>query len=226
MTPRLVVRVGRGATVVRISRTGWGVPGWQWQHADGSFGCRWDDPDGGYRVAYMARTALGAYLEALAGFRPDPALVDDGFMPDPAGSDVPTIPPGQVPRSWIGGRRRLDGRLHGRFARVTATASIGVLRRLTASVEARTGARLDAAGLRAVEPRAFTQGVGRVIFAMPAALDGIAYGSRHGDDEECIAAFERRPLDTVVTDQRDRSIDPDDPDLIDALDLLGIRLAP
>jgi len=224
VTSRLVVRVGRGTTVVRISRSPWGFPDRVYQHPDGTFGCRWDDPAGDYRVAYMARTAVGAYLEALAGFRRDPAIDAFAFEPDPGGRDIPSIPAGMVPREWIATRRRLEGRLHGRFLRVTATGSMGVLRRVAASVEVGTGVRLDTAAMRAVEPRAFTQGIGRVVFDLPAGLDGIAYSSRHGDDEECVAAFERRPLDVMVTDREDQPIHHDDADLLTALDLLHLGL--
>lgn len=37
----------------------------------GTFGNRWDDPLGSYRVLYASSRRLGAFVETLASFRPD-----------------------------------------------------------------------------------------------------------------------------------------------------------
>ncbi|MCZ7537423.1 MAG: hypothetical protein M5T61_16945 [Acidimicrobiia bacterium] len=42
---------------------------------DGTFGNRWDDPEGLYRVLYASSLRVGCYIETLARLRPDPAVV-------------------------------------------------------------------------------------------------------------------------------------------------------
>ncbi len=55
-------------------------------------------------------------------------------------------------------------------------------------------------------------------------MDGIAYASRHGDDEGCYAIFERRPLDEIVDGRRQAQINPVDPEFLQAVELLGLRV--
>jgi hypothetical protein len=49
----------------------WAWPDWSYAAADGTFGNRYDDPDGSYRVPYASSQRIGACLETLACFRPD-----------------------------------------------------------------------------------------------------------------------------------------------------------
>ena len=63
--------------VTRIGRrpNPWAWPPWEAQHSDATFGNRWDDPEGNYRVLYAATQLEGAYVEVLSRFRPDPVVV-------------------------------------------------------------------------------------------------------------------------------------------------------
>lgn len=62
--------------VYRMARgpDAWAWVDWVYAGPDGSFGGRFDDPDGEYRVLYAAATRLGAFMETLAGFRTHPAV--------------------------------------------------------------------------------------------------------------------------------------------------------
>ena len=53
----------------------WAWPGWSQASLDGTFGNRWDDPEGAYRVLYASSTRFGALLDTLARFRPDLAVI-------------------------------------------------------------------------------------------------------------------------------------------------------
>src|ERR1051325_5043371 len=52
----------------------WQYPDWSKANPDGTFGNRFDDPEGRFRVLYACSARLGCFLETLARFRPDLAL--------------------------------------------------------------------------------------------------------------------------------------------------------
>jgi RES domain len=52
----------------------WLPPDWAYAK-DGTFGNRFDDPEGIYRVLYASTQPLACYLETLARFRPDLTLL-------------------------------------------------------------------------------------------------------------------------------------------------------
>ena len=54
----------------------WAWPDWANVGSDGTFGNRWDDPQGLYRVLYASSSRLGAFMEVLARFRPDPHILE------------------------------------------------------------------------------------------------------------------------------------------------------
>jgi hypothetical protein len=128
----------------------WAWPDWAYAGLDGTFGNRWDDPLGSYRVLYACTRRLGAFIETLARFRPDLSVVA-GLQEIKGDDDVP--PPGIVPLRWLQGRRLGD------------------------------------------------QFVNWAIFEPPPDT----------------------PLELPEADLRE--IEPDDPDLLDALHLLGLELA-
>jgi hypothetical protein len=53
----------------------WQWPEWAYAGSDGTFGNRYDDPLGEYRVLYASSQRRGAFLETLARFRVDVSLV-------------------------------------------------------------------------------------------------------------------------------------------------------
>jgi hypothetical protein len=47
----------------------WAVPDWAYAKEDRTFGNRFDDPMGVYRVLYVSSQRLGCFIETLARFR-------------------------------------------------------------------------------------------------------------------------------------------------------------
>ena len=92
----------------------WAWPGWS-KANQGTFGNRWDDPAGVYRVLYASSTRFGALIETLARFRADLAVL--AGIREIEGEDDPT-PAGTVPREWF--ERRLIGsaKLDGIYAEI------------------------------------------------------------------------------------------------------------
>jgi hypothetical protein len=64
-------------TIFRVARKPdpWQPPDWSLANPDGTFGNRFDDPEGYYRVLYAASQKLSCFLETLARYRPDPSLL-------------------------------------------------------------------------------------------------------------------------------------------------------
>jgi hypothetical protein len=81
-TPDQIFRIGRKPDP-------WQPPDWSRANPDNTFGNRFDDPQGHYRVLYASTQKLSCFLETLARFRPDPSLLaglreiegDDDFFP-------------------------------------------------------------------------------------------------------------------------------------------------
>ncbi len=218
----------------RIGRTPnpWAWPDWLRAAADRTFGNRWDDPSGAYRVLYAGSTLRGAFVEVLARFRPDPHVAAE--LAQIKGPHRGALPPGHLDRSWLEARRIGEATVRGRFAEIGHSRSLAELRRKLAGRLAHYGLPdLDAAAIRVRAPRRLTQEISRYVYELTApngrrAFDGIAYLSRLGDDFRNWALFEpverERPT-PLVADVRVSAIDPDHPELRRALDLLGIRFA-
>ena len=88
----------------------WAFTDWRFAQK-GRFHGRWDDPEGEYRVLYSSSTRLGAYLESLAPFRPDPhvlAAIEAFDAADDDDGDEPLPPLGRLPRAWL--RHRVTAR--------------------------------------------------------------------------------------------------------------------
>src|SRR5260370_35420693 len=86
-------------TIFRVGRrpNPWQPPDWSLAGSDGTFGNRFDDPDGTYRVLYASSQRLGCYLETLARFRVDLTLYAE--LSEIRGEDAFT-PLGRVPLAW------------------------------------------------------------------------------------------------------------------------------
>jgi hypothetical protein len=93
--PTAVFRLGRRPAP-------WAWPDWAYAEADGTFGNRFDDPQGIYRVLYASTQRLATFVECLAYFRPDPELMAElAEITDDEGDDTQPPEPGLVPREWI-----------------------------------------------------------------------------------------------------------------------------
>lgn len=213
----IVYRVGRRPDP-------WAWPEWSYAARDGTFGNRWDDPEGSYRVLYACSQRVGAFIETLAPFRTDLNVIAelaniDGLDDRPAA--------GIVPRTWVESRLIGQARLAGRFADVGDVGSLASLRGMMAGRALYYGLQdIDAAAIRLSAPRGFTQEISRVVYASnDPTFGGISYLSRFGDGLTNWAIFEPGPeVEPPVTSMCAEEISAHDPDLVQALDLLGVRL--
>lgn len=182
--PRLLFRVGRAPDV-------WEWPDWAYAAPDGTFGCRWDDPDGRYRVLYASSQRLGCFLEALAALRPDPFVVSALRDIVETDEDEPaSATPGVVPRSWCDSRSVATGvpdNIDGVFVVVGASLTLATLRSALASrLVHHLVTDLDAATVRASTPRALTQEISSYVAVhrdeQGRPYAGIRYQSKLGDE--------------------------------------------
>jgi hypothetical protein len=223
--------VRRDGPIYRLGRRpdAWEWPDWAYAGHDGTFGNRFDDPHGEYRVLYATSQRLGAFVETLARFRPDLAVV--AALEEIDGEDDGTRRAGRVPVSWV------DARAVGEAATSVAFADIADVRSL-AHLRERMAARalhhgfddIDAAVIRARAPRAFSQELSRLVYecAEPdgrRSFGGIRYPSRLGDQFENWAIFEPAdPDEAAIEGAMSAQIQADDGDLAAAIALLGLEL--
>lgn len=216
------------APLYRLARTPdpWAWPVWSYAGPDGTFGNRWDDPLGSYRVLYASRQRLGAFVETLASFRPDLSVLA-GLERIEGDDDL--LAPGVVPLRWLEGRRIGKMSFTGDFVDISDADSLATLRVHLAGRAIHYGLRdIDAATIRLDAPRRFTQEVSRLVYQWqenrgPCA--GIRYRSRLGDQFVNRAIFEPPPdigLDMLAASSEE--IDVKDPDLLEALRVLNLRL--
>jgi hypothetical protein len=208
----------------------WRFPDWRYASDPGRFDGRWDDPEGRYRVLYAAADPFAAYVEVLADFRPDPAVVA-GLEEIEVENDVDEddgVPPGSVPTSWTRGRVLGQARLSGRYAEVGHSRSLAYLRRELAALVVRHKLDdLDAATIRLRAPREFTQKVSRFVYECTdeggrPEFHGVVYRSRHGDDLVNFATFEMPDDGAAIVTTSATAIDADDEDLRRAMDHLDL----
>ena len=204
----------------------WAWPDWASAGEDGTFGNRFDDPVGEYRVLYASTQRLGAFLETLARFRPDPAIAAEQISGDPRDQEFGTGPAGAVPARWLEGRVLGVARCDATFADVGHGRSLASLRVALAASVVRHGLDdLDAAAIRLRAPRRFTQEISRHVYTCTTAdgsraFQSIHYLSRLGDDIGNWAICEPALIDALDSEDLRR----DDPDLTQALELFGLLL--
>jgi len=195
----------------------WQPPDWLLAQSDGTFGNRFDDPDGYYRVLDASSQRLACFIETLARFRPDLTLLAELNGTD---GENDFLPLGTLPREWLAGRMMGEATLHGIFADIYAAAWVGLLRRTLAAEALRLGIRdVDMSMLERAEPRRITQLASRQAYRMGFA--GAFYRSRYGHSLENWAIFEPFPLENPKSE--DLSVD--DLDFLEALRIHGVRLA-
>ncbi|MDJ0867408.1 MAG: RES family NAD+ phosphorylase [Myxococcota bacterium] len=208
----------------------WAWPNWANVGSDATFGNRWDDPQGVYRVLYASSSRLGALVEVLARFRPDPHVLE--ALNEIEGEDDTAVQlPGELDAGWLRHRRLGVAQVEGEFVDVGHSASLARLRDALASRIVHHGLDdLDAAAIRLSAPRRFTQEISRYVYdrSTPQGrrrFDGIAYLSRLGDEFRNWALFES-PGSALpwVGEPETLAIEAHDPDLVRALERLGVRL--
>jgi hypothetical protein len=227
MTDLQVIRpAGRVKRIGRMPDP-WAWPPWEAQHSDNTFGNRWDDPEGVYRVVYACSQLEGAYVEVLSRLRPDPAVL--AGLAEIDGPD-PGYRVGIVPASWLATRAVGEATIRGDYADIGHAASLTYPRTVMAGRLIHYGmGDLDAAAIRLSAPRRFTQEISNHTYKLSAAngaprFAGIEYESRFGDNYQNWAVFER-PAHDAITDPIVDPVRRDDPALSAALAALGLKLA-
>ena len=171
--PGLIYRLGRKPNP-------WSVPDWASAGPNGTFGNRFDDPEGLYRVLYASSQRLGCFLETLGRFRVDLILLAE--LAEIEGEDD-YCPLGEVPREWIDKRMMGVATARGECADICSSGWISRLRILLAGHLKRFGVDdLDASVLQMTAPRGLTQLASRAVFTE--RLAGIHYRSKYGHDLE------------------------------------------
>ena len=182
---------------------------------------------GSYRVLYASSARFGALIETLSPFRPDLDVV--AGLREIEGDGEP-VAAGTVPREWF--ERRLMGvaEIVGVYADIGAAGSLSLLRSRLADRGVHYGlSDIDAAAIRLVAPRGFTQEVSRLVYEFRTEggepLAGIRYQSRLDDGTSNWAIFEQNsdppaPLRSTSAEP----IQPDDPDVIQVAALLDLRI--
>lgn len=206
--PGVIYRLGRKPDP-------WSVPDWASAGPDGTFGNRFDDPEGMYRVLYASSQRLGCFVETLGRFRVDPKLLAE--LAEIEGDDD-YCPLGQVPLEWVEKRMMGVAATGGEYVDVCGSEWIGRLRiGLSGHLEKLGLYDLDASVLQMTAPRSLRQLVSRVVFSEGWA--GIYYRSKYGHDLENWALFE--PFQISI--KNSESIRPDDTDLQQALRVHGLK---
>ncbi len=192
----------------------WQLPDWS-RAKDGTFGNRFDDPESEYRVLYASSQQVSCFVETLARFRPDLALLEE--LKEIEGEDD-FLPAATVPLKWCGNRVIGTASADGQYGDICGAEWIALLRRRLASECLRLGfPDLDAAALQSSSPRMLTQLVSRVVYDM--SLPGIFFRSRYGHNLENWALFEP----CRIRDMRSVRVSADDPSLTEALRILGLK---
>jgi RES domain len=226
-TDEPIYRVGRAPDA-------WSWPDWRYAQLDGTFGNRWDDHRGVYRVLYASSQRSGAFLEALQQHRPASEVasaIDEIVVNHDDGADG-SLPPGRLSADWI--ERTLmvgEAFTDAVFADVGTARSLSVLRREFLGRARELGLDdLDAAAIRLKAPRALTQEISRYVYELAhddgtPAFGGVQYASRLGDEFANWAIFEPADSSAAPLDYERRfSVDRDDDDLLTALEILEVRL--
>jgi hypothetical protein len=116
--PGVIYRLGRKPDP-------WSAPDWASAGPDGTFGNRFDDPEGMYRVLYASSQRLGCFLETLGRFRVDPKLLAE--LTEIDGEDD-YCPLGEVPLEWVEKRVMGVATAGGEYADICSSEWIGRLR--------------------------------------------------------------------------------------------------
>lgn len=227
------------AADVPVWRVGRAPDPWAWIDHQWAGNARWDDPFVSFRTTYAGDSLFGCFVELLAYSRPD--RNDDGtdllsgITEDPEDADEFPVPPaGMIDRAWIAARMVGTATLTGRFVDVRNSATIATLRPRYLDLALSLGFDdFDAAALKAAYPRALTHELTVDFNNMTnnngtPVVDGVRFGSRHGDDLGMWAIYERPgdiPWSRTLRNVKATLVDESDPDLLRALRHHGLTLS-
>jgi hypothetical protein len=215
----------------------WAWTPWVYAEDQGLFNGRWDDQQGKFRTLYSSNRLLGCLLELLGRLKPNEALFDalDAMADDdPDGTAAhPGTPVGELDWTWLEGRAIAKGRQAGRYCEITHSetmselTSAGVFRRLNIPDHG-----VDVTLLKDARNRVTTRTVARWLYDQRdrerrVLVDGIAFGSRHGDDLRMWAVFSRddtsdsSPLIAAIGEPE--PLTPENPYLLEAFRRFGLH---
>jgi hypothetical protein len=225
MTPRLAIARPEG-WIYRVAREpdAWAWPDWIYAHEDGTFGNRFDDPRGEYRVLYASSRREGAFAETLSRFRVDLHVVAElqAIDDDPDDARYPeALRGGVVPTEWLHTRVLGTAQHAGAFVDLGHSHSLAHLRSALSHRVLHHGLDdLDAGDVRRRAPRRLTQEISRYLFEHEGdAIAGVRYSSRLGDEFVNWAMFEpNRP-----SAARSAAIAGDDDALRAVFERFGLR---
>lgn len=221
----------------------WRFP--DWLHADvatGTFGSRYDDPEGEYRVLYACSIRACAFIEVLWYHTADATLdtdIADIDENDESDIDYASVAPGHLDiTAWcaersVGTATIEPGREFASTTNPTTIATLEAVPELAArAAAAGLNIPLAAEDIRLTQARQFTQQVSRFVWEQSTSdgkptFAGIHYRSRHDKTADNWALFELQPADhsttwTVVNDEHEEPLSADDPDLLAAIEHHGI----
>jgi hypothetical protein len=168
-------------------------------------------------VLYASSQRLSCFVETLARFRPDLSLLSEF---DDIDEEDDFQPLGTVPLEWLRERRIGRASLSGTFADIYSSGWVSYLRSELAPDALQVGIPdIDVSVLQQASPRILTQKASRKVYEKDQY--GIYYRSRYGHDLENWAIFEPFHLTEIQTE---KALTPDDPDLHEALRILGLTL--
>lgn len=205
----------------------WSPPDWSRALPDRTFGNRFDDSAGQFRVLYAASSRLACFMETLAHFRKAPANLAEQLaaISDDKAEPGPTMG-GTVPASWLSIRRMgCTAAVHDqKFADIYSSEWLAYLRprfevELIAGGVIRAGSDFDLS-LIMRKDYSLTQRIATLVYSL--GYDGIFYLSRYGSDLRNWAIFE--PFD--LADQTSSGIQSDDPDFWEALRRFDLQFDP
>lgn len=168
MTPSLAIARSEEA-IYRVARKpdAWAWPDWAYADEHGTFGGRFDDPQGEYRVLYASSQREAPFAETLARYRVDIHVAAElnEIVSDGKDSEYPQLlPVGVVPREWLETRLMGTARHDGAFVDLGHGDSLAHLRTALADRVLHYGLDdLDAGAIRRA-PRPFTQEISRYVF--------------------------------------------------------------
>jgi hypothetical protein len=174
-----------------------------------------------YRVLYTSSQRLGCFIETLARFRVDVSFVADLALIENGEDDFTAL--GTVRRPWLKGRCIGSAKVEGEYADIYALGWVSHLRSALAGIAVKLGMEdIDLSSLELAEPRLLTQRACRIAFELGYA--GVFYHSRYGHLIENWAIFEDWAMSGrfPIHQPNSRKVAEDDPDLLEALRILGL----
>ena len=203
----------------------WEYPDWKRAGTDSSslahtFGNRFDDPNAEYRVIYASSQLVSCYVEVLARFRPDYALLAELRAMD-GEDDYQQV--GVIPDEWFESRFIGTAEVGGNYADLYRPAWVSYLRSRLQPLCVELGlSDFDVSDLIQATKRIVTQRASSIVYDL-GAFAGIYYASRHGVGLENWALFEFKAIiNPLIPVQR---VSKNDSSLTQALEILHLGVA-